>query len=144
MTFDVYYKPTNSFNYLHQKSHHPTHTKNNLALSLAQRIIKVSNINREKNIKTLQENLIRRGHSIENIKDTILKTFSPSQHQKHDDLLTFTYTYSSAVKFNKNSLRNFIKDLKDERNLKRFTNKEVLVTTRQPKNLKLLLTRAKF
>ena len=29
--FDVYHKPTNSFLYLHDKSCHPPHTRNNIA-----------------------------------------------------------------------------------------------------------------
>ena len=33
--FDVYHKPTNSFVYLHYKSCHPPHMKNNIALLLA-------------------------------------------------------------------------------------------------------------
>ena len=39
--FDVYHKPTNSFSYLHYKSCHPPHTKNNIALSLARRIVRI-------------------------------------------------------------------------------------------------------
>ena len=41
--FDVYHKPTNSFIYLHYKTCHLPHTKNNIALSLARcigRIVK--------------------------------------------------------------------------------------------------------
>ena len=33
--FDIYYKPTNSFNNLKYSSYHPSHSKNNIALSLA-------------------------------------------------------------------------------------------------------------
>ena len=40
LVFDIYYKPTSSFNYLTYSSCHPSHTKNNIALSLAKRIIK--------------------------------------------------------------------------------------------------------
>ena len=35
LIFDIYYKPTNSFNYLTYSSCHPSHTKNNITLSLA-------------------------------------------------------------------------------------------------------------
>ena len=41
LVFDIYYKPTNSFNYLTYSSWHPSHTKNNIALSLAKRIIHI-------------------------------------------------------------------------------------------------------
>ena len=39
LVFDIYYKPTNSFNYLTYSSCYPIHTKINTALSLAKRII---------------------------------------------------------------------------------------------------------
>ena len=34
LVFDIYYKPTNSSNYVTYSSSHPSHTKNNIALSL--------------------------------------------------------------------------------------------------------------
>ena len=37
--FDVYHKPINYFSYLHYKSCHPLHMKNNIALSLARCIV---------------------------------------------------------------------------------------------------------
>ena len=45
--FDVYHKPTNSFSYLHYKSCHPPHTKNNIALSLARRIVRIVTDNKD-------------------------------------------------------------------------------------------------
>ena len=40
--FDVYHKPANSFSYLCcHKSFHPTHTKNNITLSLTRRIVRI-------------------------------------------------------------------------------------------------------
>ena len=38
LIFYIYYKPTNSFNYFTYSSCHPSHTNNNIALSLAKRI----------------------------------------------------------------------------------------------------------
>ena len=32
LAFDIYYKPTNSFNYLTDSSCHPSHTKNNVVI----------------------------------------------------------------------------------------------------------------
>ena len=37
--FDIYHKPTNSFSYLKYSSCHPSHTRNNISLSLAGLII---------------------------------------------------------------------------------------------------------
>ena len=47
LVFDIYYKPTNSFDYLTYNSCHPTHTKNNIALSLAKRIINIATIEKQ-------------------------------------------------------------------------------------------------
>ena len=41
LVFYIYYKPTNSFNYLTYSSCHPSHIKNNIALSLAKQIINI-------------------------------------------------------------------------------------------------------
>ena len=55
LVFDTYYKPTNSFNYLTYSSCHRSHTKNNIALSLAKRIINIVTENREKRLSELKE-----------------------------------------------------------------------------------------
>ena len=46
LVFYIYYNPTNSFSYLTYSSCHPSHTKNNIALSLAKRIINIVTNNR--------------------------------------------------------------------------------------------------
>ena len=45
--FDIYHKPTNSFSCLKYNSCHPSHTKNNISLSLARRIIGILTDNRD-------------------------------------------------------------------------------------------------
>ena len=44
LVFDIFNKPTNSFNYFTYRSSHPSHTKNNIVLSLAKRIINIVTI----------------------------------------------------------------------------------------------------
>ena len=51
--FDVYHKTANSFSYLHYKGCHPPHTKNNIALSLARRILRIVTDNTKKPITAL-------------------------------------------------------------------------------------------
>ena len=41
LVFGIYYKPTNSFNYLTYSNCHPSHTENSIALSLAKPIINI-------------------------------------------------------------------------------------------------------
>ena len=54
--FDVYHQPTNSFSYLHFKSCHPPHTKNNIALSLARRFVWIVTENTNNRLQELKEN----------------------------------------------------------------------------------------
>ena len=44
---DVYHKPTYSHKYLNYKSCHPRHTRDNIALSLAKRIVRIVSDNRQ-------------------------------------------------------------------------------------------------
>ena len=62
LVFDIYYKPTNSFNYLTYSSSHPSHTKNTIALSLAKQIINIVTDNRETRLSEVTKHLIERSH----------------------------------------------------------------------------------
>ena len=62
LVFDIYYKPTNSFNYLTYTSCHPPHTKNNISLSLVKRIVSIVTNNRENQLKELKEYSLDRKH----------------------------------------------------------------------------------
>ena len=62
LVFNIYYKPTNSFNYLTYTSCHPPHTKNNISLSLAKRIVAIVTNNRENRFKELKEQLLDKKH----------------------------------------------------------------------------------
>ena len=77
LVFDIYYKPTNPFNYLTYSSCHPSHAENNIALSLAKRIIKIVIDNREKRLSELEKHLIERNHPPEIIDYTFTKCFQP-------------------------------------------------------------------
>ena len=77
LVLDIYYKPTNSFNYSTYSSCHPSHTKNNIALSLAKRIINIVTDNREKRLSELKKHLIERNHPPDTIDYTCTKCFQP-------------------------------------------------------------------
>ena len=62
LVFDIYYKPTNSFNYSTYSSSHPSHTKNTIALSLAKQIINIVTDNRETRLSEVTKHLIERSH----------------------------------------------------------------------------------
>ena len=84
LVFDIYYKPTNSFNYLTYSSCHPSHTKNNIALSLAKRIINIVTGNREKILSEIKKHLIERNHPPEIIDYTFIKCFQPKLNKSKD------------------------------------------------------------
>ena len=74
LVFDIRYKPTNSFNYLTYISCHPSHTKNNISLSLAKRIVSTVTNNRENRLKELKEHLLMQNiHII--LKTTVLQKY---------------------------------------------------------------------
>ena len=62
LDFDIHYKTTNSFNYLTNTSCHPSHTKNNISLSLAKRTVSKVTHNRENRLQELKEHLLDRKH----------------------------------------------------------------------------------
>ena len=78
LVFDIYYKPTNSFNNLTHGSCHPSHTKNDIALSLAKRNVNIVADNKEKTLIELKKHLIERNHPPEIIDYTFTKCFQPT------------------------------------------------------------------
>ena len=79
LVFDTYYKPTNSFSYLAYSSCHPTGTKNNIALSLAKRIINIITDNTEKRLSELKIYVFERNHTPEIIGYTFTKCLEPKK-----------------------------------------------------------------
>ena len=136
--FDIYHKPTNSFSYLKYNSCDPSHTKNNILLSLARRIIRIVTDNRNYSLEELRQNLLKRNHPDKIINYSFTKTFQPkNNNEENKEIITFTRTYNPNHNFNYYNINN--RELRET-----FSNKTVLLTTRQPKNLKKMLVTAKF
>ena len=77
LVFNIYHKPTNSFNYLKYTSCHPLHTKKNIALSLGRRIIKLCSAeNHQKNLQELKDHLVKCDHPPNVIDEAFNKLFS--------------------------------------------------------------------
>ena len=111
--FDVYHKPTNSFSYLHYKSCHPPHTKNNIALSLARRIVRIVTDNTNNQLQ--ERSLIKRKHSEKIIDYSFTKLFQPRKHKNNDkNVITFTRTCNPNHQFSFNKFKNCIKILQIE------------------------------
>ena len=84
LVFDIYYKPTNSFNYLTYSSCHASHTKNNIALSLAKQIINIVTNNKETRLSELKKHLIESNHPPEIINYMFTKCFQPKLDKNKD------------------------------------------------------------
>ena len=142
----VYSKPTDSFNYLHYDSCHPTHTKDHIAISLAKRIIRIASdiIDRETKLDELKSHLIDRGHPTKAIDFAFTKVFSPKMDQDKKNLIVFKSTYNPKHVYKKVKITKSLDRLVNNDMKKAFTNYKVMSTYRQPKSLRNLLIRSKF
>ena len=115
LVFDIYYKPTNSFNYLTYSSCHPSHTKYNIALSLAKRIINIVTDTREKRLSKLKKHLIERNHPPEIIDYTFTKCFQSKLNKSKDlEKILFTRTFNPNHVINLNKLTQSLENISNE------------------------------
>ena len=143
--FDIYHKPTNSFSYLKYNSCHPSHTKNNISLSLAKRIIRIVTDNRDYRLEELRQNLLKRNHPEKIINYSFTKSSQPKNNKEENkEIITFTRTYNPNHNFNYNRFNNCLNNINNRKLRETFSNKKVLLTKRQPKNLMKMLVTAKF
>ena len=100
LVFDIHCIPTNSFNYLTFTSCHLLHTKNNISLSLAKRLISIVTNNRENRLKELKEHLLDRKHPQHIIDYRFTKIFQPRFQTENNDSITFIRTYNPKHNIN--------------------------------------------
>ena len=142
---DVYRKPTDSFNYLHYSSCHPRPTRDNIALSLAKRIVKISSHNRDVRLDELMQNLMARGHPRDRILEKFGEVFSPSMRPKlEEETMVFTMTHNPSIGYPKSKIRTILQDIQGDTMKRVFKNTRVVFGTRQPKSLRKSFVRSKF
>jgi hypothetical protein len=152
---DIYSKPTDSKQYLDYRSNHPRHIKNNIPFSLARRIctIVVDNKIRHMRLHELKNNLLTRnfpeGIITEGIKRAcqipldILRSVSVKSNDQN--AIPFVTTYNPNFGDLYPSVRNTMTYLKDHPNTSNtFKNTKLVKAKRQPPNLKMILTKARF
>ena len=145
LVFDIYVKLTNSFNYLKYTSCHPKHTKNNIALSLGRRIIKLCSAqHHEKNIKDLRSHLVRCDFPDNVIDDALEKLYSPPTKASDIEHLTFVRTFNPKISPDLHLIDKCLDHLQSPDMKSAFSNKKPLCATRQPKNLRKMLVQARF
>ena len=148
---DIFYKTTNSHDYLNYNSHHPSHTKKNMIYNLAKRIITfVSDpILEEKRLYELKEWLIKCNYPIKSIEKGIHNSRlqgpanNPQLKQRTIPFITMhtsNMDCSNTVKLCNDLLTN----TRDDQLKHTFKDSKVVLALKQPRNLLMQLTKAKF
>lgn len=154
LSTDIYYKPTDTHQYLHFNSCHPRHTKRAIPYNLARRICTIVSDEKKRNqrLEEMKKYLRNQGYPIKLIEDGIMKAKNldrkqlinpPSPDVTTQEILPFVTTYNPK---NKN-ITPFVKHLNDvlktdERMSKVLGNFRVIESKRQPKNLKRILCKS--
>ena len=144
LKLDIYRKPTDSFNYLNYASCHPLHTRDNIALSLAKRIIRIASGDPGPRLSELKNNLLMRDHPVAKIDEAFSKTFSPPANDKSGDKIVFTCTHNPTQWFNRKKITGIFDNVRGDTMKKVFNNCRVVIGTRQPKALRRYLIKSKF
>ena len=112
---------------------------------MARRIIRIVTDNRDDRLEELRQNLLKRNHPEKIINYSFTKSFQPkSNKEENKEIITFTRTYNPNHNFDYNRFNNCLNNINNCELRETFSKKKVLLTTRQPKNLKKMLVTAKF
>ena len=153
---DIYYKPTDTHQYLHFNSCHPRHTKRAIPYNLARRICTIVNKETTK-IQRLQElkEYLRKQSYPEKIIDNAIKKamdldredlLNPVQQNKTDSRILPLVTTHNPQNTNVAPIVYQLNDVlkTDETMSKIFKNRKFINSRRQPKNLRRILTKSSF
>ena len=152
---DIYYKKTDTHQYLNFESCHPSHTKRNIPYCMARRVcsIVLDKTLRKRRLEELKMYLLQQKYPLKLIDDSIERTNkmstnqlrTPKEHTTDDDILPFVTTHDpslpNAFKFIKSNFP-ILHQSETMKNL--VTEESIIYSRRQPKNLKRQLTKARF
>ena len=144
---DIYYKPTNSHEYLNYSSHHPKHVKDNIPYNLAKRIVVfVSSYEQTQNrLKELRKWLLNCNYPTSIIEKGIFNAQlqGPAPMKPIKKSIPFVSTFYSNYS-NKNIVkkaRTLINTSENEDIKETFKDYDIVLAQKQPPNLLRLLTR---
>ena len=151
---DIFYKPTDSKQYLNFKSCHPKHTKTNIPYNLARRICTIVSDEqiRDKKLRELQITLDERDYPKLLVQDSIHRAKQINRSElltvrPKSDLKIIPYIST----FNPNNLelfhmiKNNLPILQTDSEMSKILSKSKIIRSkRQAPNLKQLLTKARF
>ena len=155
LTTDIYYKPTDSFQYLPYTSSHPRHTKNNIPYNLARRICMIveNQDKRKRRLYDLKQILLRKQYLAEIIDYGVNKALTQTTEElrrmreqaTENNLLCLVTTYNPNNPQVFQLVRKTLPMLNQNSSLKSIMSKtKVIHSQRQPRNLKRMLTNSYF
>ena len=151
---DIYYKPTDSKQYLLFSSCHPKHTRLNIPLNLAKRICTIVNnkTTRNKRLEELRifleqrkypKSLIQNG--INMAKEIDIKELRKVKTKEEKTVIPYVSTFNPQNNEIYNIIHGNIPILTNDERMKNVLNNKIIIKSkRQPKSLKKLLTKAKL
>ena len=154
LSTDIYYKDTDTKQYLDFKSCHPSHTKRSIPYNLARRICTIvsDSFLRSIRLNELKQALLSRGYPENLIESGIQKATQIPRNEllipnttQGNDIITYVSTYNPKNPEMFTEMKNSIPILMNDPKMRavlRTTN--FIKSKRQPPNLKKLLTKANF
>ena len=108
-----------------------------MIISLARRITRIVTDNRDYRLEELHPEKI--------INYSFTKSFQQKNNKEENkEIIALTRTYNPNHNFNYNRFNNCLNNINNHELRETFSNKKVLLTTPQPKNLKKMLVTGKF
>ena len=143
LEMDIYRKPTDSCNYLNYHSCHPKHTRDNIGLALAKRIVRIVSHDRDARLTELRNHLMARDYPTSSISYAFSGVFTPKR-EPCKKFVVFTSTYNPRHAYDSRIISNCLSDLKSPDMQMVFGEYKVILGTRQPKSLRSYLVRSSF
>jgi hypothetical protein len=147
---DVFYKPTNSHDYLHFDSFHPNHTLQNIPFCLAKRIVVFCSDGdvMEERLSEMKQLLIACKYPTKVIEKGIFnaKLQGPAPPKTNrDNIITYTHQNMSNFKFNHilTTASNLLKNARSDEIRHIFKDIRFIEATSQPKNILRTITSTK-
>ena len=150
ITTELYYKATNSHQYLDFRSNHPTHTKKNIPMNLAKKIMTFNT--KEEKIKEDLQNLEKWLHKCNYPSEIIKKGFNKArsnskEHKENkDNIIPFVTTNYSNMDYKQvtKKIDNLLKTCKNDKLKDIFKESKIVLSMKQPPNLKNILMKSEF
>ena len=154
ITTDIYYKKTDTHQYLNFHSCHPSHTKRNIPYCMARRLcaIVVDERLREVRLRELSLFLQRQKYplgiiidGIEKAKQLSVAELRTPRPKTNSDIIPFVHTHDPGITNVFTTVKANIPILMRSERIKRIIpHNKIIDSRRQPLNLKRILSRAKF